>query len=30
MSMCFGIKLYEMSDLIWCGVEINRLMLNED
>ena len=30
LSMCFGMKLYEMSDLIWCGVEINRLMLNED
>ena len=23
LSMCFGMKLYEMSDLIWCGVEIN-------
>ena len=30
LSMCFGMKLYEMSDLIWCGVEINRLMINED
>ena len=30
LSMCFGMKLYKMSDLIWCGVEINRLMLNED
>ena len=30
LSMCLGMKLYEMSDLIWCGVEINRLMLNED
>ena len=30
LSMCFGMKLYEMSDLIWCGVEINWLMLNED
>ena len=29
MSMCFGMKLYEMSDLNWCGVEINRLMHNE-
>ena len=30
LSMCFGMKLYEMSDLIWYGEEINRLMLNED
>ena len=30
LSMCFGMKLYEMSDSIWCGVKINRLMLNED
>ena len=29
MSMCFGMKLYEMNDLSWCGVEISRLMLNE-
>ena len=28
-SMCFGMKLYEMNDLGWCGVEINRLILNE-
>ena len=30
LPMCFGMKLYEMSELIWCGVEINRLMLKED
>ena len=30
LSMCFGMKLYVLCDLIWCGVEINRLMLNED
>ena len=30
LPMCLGMKLYEMSDLIWCGVEINRLMLKED
>ena len=28
-SMCIGMKLYEMNDLGWCVVEINRLMLNE-
>ena len=27
--LCFGMKFYEMNDLSWCGVEINRLMLNE-
>ena len=30
LSMRFSMKLYEMSDLIWCGVGINRLMLKED
>ena len=30
LSMCFGMKLYVLCGLIWCGVEINRLMLNED
>ena len=29
LSMCFGMKLYEMDDLSLCGGEINRLMLNE-
>ena len=24
------LKWYEMNGLIWCGVEINRLMLKED
>ena len=23
-------NVYEMNGLSWCGVEINRLMLNED